>query len=291
MNLADKEAQKLRIIVNLMFLAISLYGISQKGLVKQDISPFEQFLMDTFAPIQDVLSTSRDNIFNFVEHYMLNVNASKENKVLLQELTYQKQKFFELQEIKKENERLKKLLDFVEQRQEGSVLAKIVAFDASSDHKVIRINRGLKDGVRVYSPVMSSSGLVGYIFRASKNYSDILTVLDPNNKVDGVVDRIRSHGILEGFSNGKCLMKYISRTEPVILNDQVVTSGLGRIYPKGIKVGTISKIERQAYGITQRIEVTPAVDFSRLEEVVVLLVDDRQDDDQEWSQLDNMQLK
>ena len=83
-------------------------------------------------------------------------------------------------------------------------------------------------------------------------------------------------------------MKYISRAEPIILGDVVITSGLGNIYPKGIKVGTVSRIERESYGITQDVEINPAVDFGRLEEVVILLSDEDEQKRREWQALDEM---
>ena len=84
-------------------------------------------------------------------------------------------------------------------------------------------------------------------------------------------------------------MKYVTRTEPVILNDLVITSGLGNIYPKGLVVGSVSKIERESYGITQKIEVRPAVDFSRLEEVVVLVNEGDFSREQEFNALNALE--
>ena len=118
---------------------------------------------------------------------------------------------------------------------------------------------------------MTSDGVVGYIYQTSKHYSDIITILDQNNRVDAIVSRTRSHGIVEGYNDTNCIMKYVTRTEPVVLNDEVITAGLGDIYPKGLKVGTVSKIERESYGITQFVEITPSVNFGKLEEVIVLI--------------------
>jgi len=99
---------------------------------------------------------------------------------------------------------------------------------------------------------------------------------------------VRSHGIVEGYNNEKSIMKYISRAEPIILGDKVITSGLGNIYPKGVKVGTVSRIESESYGITQNVEISPAVDFGRLEEVVILLSNENDQKRREWEALDQM---
>jgi rod shape-determining protein MreC len=139
------------------------------------------------------------------------------------------------------------------------------------------------------APVVTSVGLVGYIYRLTDHFADILTVLDNNNRVDGLIQRVRAHGIVEGYSSEKSLMKYVSRTEPIILGDVVITSGLGNIYPKGIRVGGVSKIERESYGITQYVEITPAVDFGLLEEVVILLAEGDEQKRREWEALDQME--
>jgi rod shape-determining protein MreC len=134
--------------------------------------------------------------------------------------------------------------------------------------------------------VTSAEGLVGYVYRLSDHYADVLTILDANNRVDSVVERLRSHGILEGYSSGKCIMKYVNRTEPIILNDMVLTAGLGNVYPKGMKIGYISRIERESYGSTQHVEVTPLVNFSKLEEVIVLVQEEEEHKQAEWNKLD-----
>ncbi|MEK6625079.1 MAG: rod shape-determining protein MreC, partial [Bdellovibrionota bacterium] len=196
------------------------------------------------------------------------------------------QKLFAMTELELENKRLKALLAFGEEMQIGRVLAQIVAWDANSDFKVMRVNKGINDGVKLQATVVTAGGLVGYVYRLSQHYADILTILDSNNRVDGILQRTRSHGIVEGVSKDKCMMKYVARTEPVILNDIILTSGLGNIFPKGIKVGVVSRIERESYGITQAIEVNPAVNFSQLEEVIILVGPENKMRYFEWEALD-----
>lgn len=243
--------------------------------------------MDSFAPFQKVITITKIKVTSFFSHYLMNLDASLENKLLKSKLEELEQQNFFREQVAKENERLKQMLNFAENRVENRILARVVAFDASSDHKVIRINRGKNQGVLLRSPVITFHGLVGYVFRLGHNFADVLTILDPNNRVDGIVDRIRSHGIVEGYIRGKCRMKYVSRAELVVLNDLVISSGLGNIYPKGIKIGTITRIEREVYGVTQELEITPAVNFGQLEEVLVLVSPNSAAEAEEWDQLDN----
>jgi rod shape-determining protein MreC len=167
-------------------------------------------------------------------------------------------------------------------------LAQVVAWDGNSDFRVIRINKGIKHGIRLQAPVITSEGLVGYIYRMTDHYADVLTILDSGHRVDGLIQRVRAHGIVEGRTESIARMKNVTRTEPIILNDTVITSGLGNIYPKGIKIGSIVRIERESYGITQYLELKPAVDFGRLEEVVILVSSSDLTHREEWNALDEM---
>lgn len=288
MRLIEDRDRRQRAILNFVVLFISLVGVAKRSYVLDQTSTFENFLIDSFAPLQSSVTSVRSEVGNFFDHYITNINASKGNIELRRKIDDLENKIFDFKELSRENKRLKKLLDFGDGITYRKVLAQVVAWDANSDFNVIRINKGLKDGVQLQAAVVTSEGLVGYIYRLTDHFSDILTVLDSNNRVDGLVQRVRSHGIIEGYNNEKSIMKYISRSEPIILGDTVITSGLGNIYPKGVRVGTVSRIERESYGITQNVEITPAVDFGRLEEVVILLSSEDDQKRREWEALDQM---
>jgi len=291
LKVLDSEQNRLKLVLNILVVVLSLYGVAKREMIYDETSQFENLLMDFFGPMQRSVTFLKRKTGSLLDYYVLNINASKENGQLRNRVDELQNKIFQLDEISKENKRLKGLLDFNTDVKGKKVLAQIVAWDASSDYKAIRINKGQADGIKLQSPVVTTKGLVGYIFRLTDNFADVLTILDANNRVDGIVSRIRSHGIIEGFSGNKCLMKYIGRTEAVILNDMVVTSGLGNIYPKGVLIGNVSRIERENYGITQYIEVTPSVEFSKLEEVIVLVSAEASKIKKEWEALDNSEEK
>lgn len=218
---------------------------------------------------QNKTTSVKESVTSFFDHYVFIVNTSKENEKLKKRVEELSNTIFSLEEVKKENARLKQLLKFGKELKREKVLAQLISWDTNNEH-VFRINKGSNDGIKELAPVITLNGLVGYIYRVTPNYADVLTILDQNNRVDAIVAETRSHGIVEGISSEICRMKYVVRSEPVEEGNHIITAGLGNIYPKGIKVGTISKVERESYGITQYIEVTPSVDFHRLEEVAVL---------------------
>ena len=286
LSLLEQRKLKFRFMLNIVILLVSLIYFSKKDAMYQDTSMFENLMIDSFAPIQRSITYVSEETSAFFRNYVLNVDASKNNKVLLGDINQLKTKIFKYDELMMENQRLKNLLSFGEEITRKKVLAQVVAWDSSSDFRVLRINKGHNDGVRLQSPVLTADGLVGYVYKLTNFFADIRTVLDLNIRIDAIVQRTRSHGIVEGFSKNRCFMKYVTRTEALILNDIVLTSGLGNIYPKGIKIGTVSKFEKQNYGITQHVEISPSVDFSRLEEVVVLVADEAQQVKKEWDVLE-----
>jgi rod shape-determining protein MreC len=206
---------------------------------------------------------------------------------LQKELASLRAELFATKELSKENLRLKKLLQLTASLPGKKVSARIVGRDASSDFKVLRINKGFSHGIELQSTVVTSEGVVGYIYQMTEHYADVLTLLDSNNHLDAIVGRTRTHGIVEGHTGNKCIMKYVSRPVPLILGDIILTSGLGNVYPKGLKIGIVSRIEKESYGITQDIEVTPSVDFTKLEEVVVLVKPSGKKMNKEWEALNN----
>ena len=269
-----------------MVFSVSFHRFSKREFIYQETTFFEEALIGSLGVIQNSFAESELWLEKSLDHYMLNVNASRHNEDLQRRIEKLEADILGREEIVRENKRLKKLLKFGAKTPYQKVLAQVVAWDASSDFRVVRINKGSNDGIRIQAPVVTAQGVVGYIYRLTKHFADILTVLDSNNRVDALAARVRAHGIVEGYSNNRVLMKYVTRMEPVTIDDLVLTSGLGNIYPKGLVIGRIDRIERQSYGITQHIEIRPAVDFSRLEEVIVLVSAASQSKKKEYEALD-----
>jgi rod shape-determining protein MreC len=266
-----QQPSRIKLFLNIAVLALSLYGVSQKDYTLGSATLFDRLMVAVFGPVQQSIVSTRRSVRDFFDHYVMLVGASHENLRLKSEIEELQQKIFISSEKEKENLRLKELLDFGTAPALKKIIAQVVAWDASSDFRVIRVNKGLDDGVELNSTTITSVGLVGHVYRATNHFSEILTILDRNNRVDVVVDRTRSFGIVEGYSSTQCLMKYVARADPLQEGDVVLTAGLGDVYPKGIRVGTISKIEKESHGVTQYVEVTPSVDFGKLEEVIILV--------------------
>ena len=266
-----QESSKTKIVNNLIVSILAIYGISQKQFNLSEPSLFHQIVTEVLSPIQEGIASSKNNLSSLWDNYLSIVNTSKENEVLKKQISRLDSDLTSMEEMRKENLRLKRLLNFSDESSHQKIMAQVVGWDSSNEFKVIRLNKGTRHGIKAMSPVITDQGLVGYVYRTTENYSDVLTILDQNNRVDIVVERTRTHGIVEGVFNFKCALKYIMRNEQVEVGDKLITAGVGGIYPKGIKVGMITDIAKENFGMTLSIEVVPSVDFDKLEEVLVLI--------------------
>lgn len=249
---------------------LAVYGISQKKFTLEEPTLFQRVVMEVISPMQKGISDSQKSLSSLWENYISIVDTSKDNVLLKKKISRLESDLFGMEEIRQENLRLKRLLNYSSEISEQRILAQVVGWDSANEFKVIRLNKGQKDGIQVMSPVITDQGLVGYIYRVTENYSDVLTILDQNNRVDVLVERTRTHGIVEGVHNFKCALKYVMRNELIEVGDKLVTAGVGGVYPKGIKVGMITDIEKENFGMTLAVEVAPSVDFDKLEEVLVI---------------------
>ena len=266
-----QESSKIRIINNLLVMVLALYGISRKRFDLEDMTLFQKIVVEVVGPVQKSLLSTKESFSSLVDNYIRIVNTSKENSYLKQKISRLENDLFQMEEIRRENFRLKQILQYSEEIPGEKMMARVIGWDSANQFKVLRLNRGENEGVKLMAPVITHKGLVGYVYRLGPNYADVLTILDPNNRVDALIERTRIHGIVEGIFNYRCSMKYVNIDESVEVGDKLLTAGVGGVYPKGIKVGMVTKIDREVSDLNLGIELTPSVDFNKLEEVIILL--------------------
>lgn len=203
--------------------------------------------------------------------YLALVGTSRENEALQKEAAELKHRIVALEEVERENERLKKLLLIPDLEKYEGIGGRIIGQDAAFESLGFYLNLGSEEGVRERMPVVTPDGIVGTVLRVFRHSSVFLALLDPAHDVDGFIVRSRARLIVEG--KGKPLLarlKYLDRSEDVRVGDEVLTSGLDGVFPKGLRIGFVVKVDRPRAGVTQDAELRPAVDLGRLEEVTVL---------------------
>jgi len=215
---------------------------------------------------------TKETLADFVESVTQTKKIKKENELLkrkLNELTFKQKSYY--QEIEIANQRLQDLLSFKQHVSFNLIPAKTVVYSLGDFFKVIYINRGKEDGVKEGMEVVNAEGLVGKVVEVYPNGAKVMLIVDKRSKVGVRVQRTRDIGILQGTGNPQvCELHYILTRADVKVGDTVVTSGLGGIFSPGIVVGYISSIEKKPNYVFQEIQVEPAVDFGKMEEVFLI---------------------
>lgn len=228
-------------------------------------------MISLIAPFQEVVTKTIRFSENLWRHYFFLVSTAKENDKLKKELKNTEKVINDTLEIKLSNDRLRNLLNFQKSTDIEMIACEVIANDPSSLFKTIIIDKGESDGLKRGLPVVVPEGIVGQIIDVSYHYSKVLLVIDSNSAVDALVQRTRARGLIKGSVSGNCRLDYVLRKLELDVGDILISSGLDGVYPKGLKLGKVSHVVKQNSGIFQETNVTPFVDFQKLEEVLVLL--------------------
>jgi rod shape-determining protein MreC len=218
-----------------------------------------------------VLSFISRETSSVVDKYIFLVNLKDENRSLREELQGLRHDNRLLQIEAKENERLRDVLLLKDRVPAKTVVAEILGEDPSGWYKTLVIDRGGTWGIRAGNGVISPQGAVGRILDVGENIAKILLIVDKNSSIDAMIERTHSRGILEGGGHRLCELKYVEIEEDVKPGDRVVCSGLGRVFPEGCPIGTVTRVIKRGGALFQSIEVSPCVNFSRIEEVLVTI--------------------
>jgi rod shape-determining protein MreC len=196
-----------------------------------------------------------------------------ENHSLRQRLTQLQIEADALHSERLENVRLRRLLDLEERKPYELVASNVVARSLDRLGGSLTIDKGSADGIEPGRAVITPDGLVGRAERATPHQARILTLLHRECAVAARIERTRVDGVLEWeFGNQPTLdLRYVSSQEDVKVGDLVVTSGLGGIFPPGIRVGTVARVGIEPNGLMKEILVRPAVDLRSVEEILVYI--------------------
>lgn len=225
---------------------------------------------EAFAPVQSLVFHSHESVESVWERYVWLTGVQQENKELRETLERIEGDVALLQEFKAENDRLRVLLDFSRNSELNGVVGSVIGYDPSGWVKGIIVNRGSSHGVAAGMAVVHARGVVGQVVAVSPSVSRVLLISDHSSGVDAVVQGSRARGVVEGSGYGMSELRYINREFSIKVGELVLTSGMDGVFPKGLVIGAVTEVEIGGSGLFQTVEVKPAVDFARLEEVLIL---------------------
>lgn len=170
-----------------------------------------------------------------------------------------------------ENERLRRLLQLTERRSYELVAANVVGRSLDRLGGSLALDKGAAEGITPNRAILTPDGLVGRVERTSRHSARVLTLLHRDCAVAARIERSRVDGVVRWEYGDRPILDllYVSSQEDVKAGDRVVTSGLGGIFPAGVRIGTVQRVALEPNGLTKEIVVKPAVDFRALEEVLV----------------------
>ena len=201
--------------------------------------------------------------------YVALQQVRQENDALKQELQTLQVRLQQERAEAQRTDNLRQLLELRERANLDTVAAEVIAGAASPDFKTVTIDKGSSDSLDTDMAVISPAGVVGRIILPSRRASKVQLLIDRNAAAGALIERTRVQGVVVGVGDGMLHMQYVPGSADVKTGDLVVTSGIDGIFPKGFVIGTIDHADRGA-GAYHEIVIRPAVDFARLEEVLIV---------------------
>jgi rod shape-determining protein MreC len=198
------------------------------------------------------------------------LSVREENERLQTEVARLREEQSLLQEEVLAAGRMRELLEIGRNFPEKAAAAQVIGRDPTNWYRTMVLDKGEEDGIALHGAVVSSRGVVGRVIKVYPHSSRVLLISDRSSSLAGMIQRNRVSGILQGEGGGHLSLEYVPLDESVILGDLVLTSGLEGIFPKGIPVGRVTRVDRKTSPLFLSIQVSPAVDPSKVEEVWVM---------------------
>lgn len=230
------------------------------------------------TPVQGLLVRIHRSALDFWANYVEWKSVRRENTVLREENEHLRVQALQAGETREENARLRRLLVLRDRLPLATVSGEVIGREAGGWVRSLTVNRGRGDGIAQQTPVIVPDGLVGRVVQVHRAAAVVQLLNDPASTVGAVVQRTRTAGLVEGDAGGTLRFKFMARDgASVTPGDLVVTSGLGTTFPKGLPVGRVVKVEDKGSALFHFAVLAPAVDFSRVEEVLLVTGQTTQD--------------
>jgi len=262
--------RNLTILVGVLFLQLLGLAVQVKRSGDAESTRLIRiWAVDTITPFERVLVLAQNGTANLWHNYFFLRGVRAENRQLKQQIEQMRLEQVRLSEDAGQARRLQQLLAFKEQIIAKTVPAQVIGSSGSDLSRSIYIDKGSNEGIATDMAVISAGGIVGKVLRVYPSTSLVLMINDQTSGVGAMLEKSRLQGVLKGTPDGAVILERVMSDEEVAPGDTVLSSGGDQIFPKGLAVGTVTKVSpgREMF---LKIEVKPAADLSRLEEVLVV---------------------
>ncbi len=253
-------------------LAVVSGGFALAG---RALSPQSDLLGAILSPLQKLGGAVTGQMERFFTAVGRLETLEEENNALREELRTYREQLVEYDRYQRENAFYKDFLEMKEQHADYAFQpATVTARDAADACGSFTIDAGRLDGVALHDPVITGDGLVGYVADLGNTMATVVTVLDPKIGVGAVVSRTREAGVVRGdqtlVEQGVCSLSYLQSAAAVSIGDTVITSGAGGVFPKGLIIGTVTEVRKDASNVSLQAVVKPTADLQALTQVMVI---------------------
>lgn len=261
------------VVVLLAVLATIFFLMLRSG---GQISIFENALGSLITPVQNAFNTAASKVKAVVTEWKSYGTLKADYEALSFENEQLRMELVNAEESMQELERLKEEMGAMDTYESlDPIYAKVIARDAGPWFKTFSLNRGSNHGVSAGMAVVNGDGLIGRVYEVGLNYAKVITIIDTRSAVACLMQRTRDNGVMRGQisdsdSAANCYVYYLPNVNSITPGDTVVTSGTDSLYPKGLKIGSVTALSLDAGSEGTYAVVTPSVDFQRIEEVFIL---------------------
>jgi rod shape-determining protein MreC len=259
---------KSSIIYILVIISISLLTIPAS--ITNDI---KVTVASPLAPVQKIISQTSDFFKNGFKKLASIANNTEKNEELAKEVFLLKNKIVKQQNvINVYTQKLKVVSEFKKNNSsdEKPIIADIIGYDVSNFRKSIIIDVGKKQGASVDDIIVFGNALVGRISAIGRSSARVILITDPASNVPSRFLQSRTQGMVQGTADGTCIMKYVPRQTEINESDKVISSGIGRVFPKNLYVGDVIEVKQKEAKLFKDIKIKPRVAISKIEHVLVI---------------------
>jgi len=259
------------VAVQVLLLALQIQHADREG---ENRSLIRSWSVGIISPFERAGAWGVAKVRNTWRHYFALSDTARENERLKQENDALKLEITQLRGKASEADRLAGLLNFRQSQEHlPMVSARVIAAGPDANSAVIYLDRGQKDGVKRNMGVITPDGVVGKVLESFSNTSQVLLLTDHESGVGAMIEESRIQSPVRGLGEPLISMSYVSNDDEVAVGQHVVTSGMDRIFPRDLPVGTIVEV-KQGSPPFKYIRVRPTARLEKLEEVIVLLTTD-----------------
>lgn len=262
-----------RLRAGYLFLAVvvgHLVLISAQVNARTGVPILETVTFGVFAEVQRAASAVVTGISGAWTGYVALRGVRAENDELRRQLDAAQLQIQQQRALVDRTHSLESILQLQNSIELQTTAAQIIGSAASPDFRTVTIDKGTLHGLRADMAVLGPTGVVGRVVVAGPRASRVQLLVDRNAAAGATIERSRAQGVVVGAGDDRLHLEYVSEVSDVAVGDALVTSGIDGIYPKGFVIGTVDVVEKN--GVAYRsISIRPAIDFSALEAVLVVL--------------------